>query len=199
YSLVMVLVLTGGGDDSPTVGTPDRAKARPMTAEERKVSALVTGAPVGKGLPREVNDVPDFRRPRIRSVTCREDACDIVYSLGLPGRGRILQDQQPMWRRLFSETDIQKATMTVVRDQEAAGVPPKANEEVVTGAPMLRTACDRSKHPNVDWKSATGAQILVNICQIDGFDQGAIHGQEPVAPDDETAGDTSLPRPTPGG
>ncbi len=200
YSLLMVLVLAGGGgDDDPSVGTPDRAKARPMTAQERKISALITGVPVGEGLPRERNDVPDFRRPRVRTVTCEGDACVIEYSLGLPGRGRILSDQRPMWERIFSETSVQRATMNVVRDTAAAGVPPKANEEVVPGAPMLRTTCDRSKRPNVDWKSAKGAQILANICEVDAFDQGRELRQEPIAPDDETAGDTALPRPTPGG
>jgi hypothetical protein len=201
YSLGMVLVLTGGdGDgDQATVGTPDRPKARPFTPLERQISEVIAGTRPGHRLPREETDVPRFRKPRVRSVTCEEDACDIVYTVGLPGRGRILYDQRPMWERLFSQTQVQKATMTVLRDAGAAGVPPKPGEESPEGAPLLRTTCDRSRHRNVDWKSAKGAQILQNICEVDGFEQGEVHRQEPVAPDDETAGgDPDLPRPTPG-
>ncbi|HEX2086986.1 MAG TPA: hypothetical protein VHF89_14995 [Solirubrobacteraceae bacterium] len=197
---VLLFALLGGGDDEPaTVGTPQQPKARPLTAQEREVAALVAGAPVGRGLPREQNDVEAFRRPRVKSVTCEELECEIVYSVGLPGRGRLLNDQRAIWERLFRRTPIVKATITIVRDTAAAGVPAKANEETAPGAPMLRTTCDRSGQRDVDWASARGAQILVNICEIDAFDQGEIHRQEPVAPDDETARDPDLPRPVPGG
>lgn len=200
YSVVLFVVLAGGGgeDEPESVGTP-QVKTRPLTAQEREIAALVSGAPVGQGLPREQFDVEAYRRPHVRSVTCKERECEIVYAVGLPGRGRLLSDQRPILERIFSRTPIVKTTITVVRDAAAAGVPPKANEETVSGAPMLRTTCDRSKHRDVDWKSARGAQILTNICEVDAFDQGEVHRQEPVAPDDETVGDPDLPRPTPGG
>ena len=192
YSLLMVVVLTGGDAEEPTVGTPERARTRPLTAQEREITKVVTGADPKQG--GEPTDVSRFRIPRIRSVTCKGRRCDIVYSVGLPGRGRILEDQRVIWERLFTQTDILKATITVTRDAAAAGVPPKQGEETPTGAPITRTTCDRSKRPNVDWTSAEGAQILWNLCETDGFDQGSIHGQEPVAPDDPAANDLELPK-----
>jgi hypothetical protein len=200
YSLLMVVVLTGGDEGTPEVGTPDRPKARPFTAQEREISALIAAAPVGGRLPREKNDVQAFRRPFVQSVSCKDEECDIVYALGLPGRGRILLDQRAILERIFGRTPIQKVTITVTRDADAAGVPPKPGEETPQGAPMLRTVCDRSGLRDVDWSSAKGAQILANVCEIDGFDQGEIHRQEPIAPDDEAAGQSQdLPRPVPGG
>ena len=199
YSLLMVVLLTGGDDDRSSVGTPRAAKPRPFTPLEEKVSALISGAPVGQGLPKERNDVQTFRRPNVRAVTCEGDACEVTYSLGLPGRGRILVDQRPMLERVFTQTDIQKLTLNVTRDTQAAGVPPKANEETPAGAPLLQTRCDRTKYKDVDWASAKGAQILFNICDVGGYDQGRIHRQDPVAAGDQTAGkDLDLPKPTPG-
>ena len=178
-----LIVLLGGGDDGP--------RAKPLTALERKVSGYVNGVEV-RGTER--TDVPSFRQPRVREVSCGDgEACQVTYSVGLPGRGRILVDQRRMWEQLFRRTDVVKGTMTVTRDAAAAGVPPKPGEETPTGAPLLTTRCDRSKRPNVDWSSARGAQILYNICEIQGYDQGEIHRQEPVAPDDETAGDVEKP------
>jgi len=193
YSLLMVVLLTGG-EEERTVGVPGTGKARPMTAEEQRVARLLerAHAPVPG---QEPTDVPRFRRPHIRTVTCR-DGCrqiEVLYSVGLPGRGRILQDQRPMWEVLFSRTPVVKGTMTVTRDTAAAGVPPKRGEETPAGAPLLTTRCDRSTRPNVDWGSVAGAKILHNICEVDGYDQGEIHRQEPVAPDDETAGDVEVP------
>lgn len=195
YSLVLVVLLAGGGDDDErTVGVPDRPKARPMTAQEREISRLLESA--GIASPTDSTDVQRFRRPHVKTVTCSGEGCEtieVTYSVGLPGRGRILVDQRRMWEQLFRRTDVVKGTMTVTRDAAAAGVPPKAGEETPTGAPLLTTRCDRSKRPNVDWGSAKGAQILYNICEIQGYDQGEVHRQEPVAPDDETAGDVETP------
>jgi hypothetical protein len=195
YSLVLVVLLAGGGgDDERTVGVPDRPKARPMTAQEREISRLLESA--GIASPTDSTDVQRFRRPRVRSVACSGTGCEtieVTYSVGLPGRGRILQDQRRMWEQLFRRTDVVKGTMTVTRDMGAAGVPPKPGEETPTGAPLLTTRCDRSKRPNVDWGSAKGAQILYNICEIQGYDQGEVHRQEPVAPDDDTAGAVETP------
>lgn len=194
YSLVLGLVITGGDSTGErTVGTPQRAKARPMTVEERRIARLIEGA--GVASLQEATDVQRFRRPNVRTVTCR-DGCrtlEVVYSVGLPGRGRILVDQRRMWERLFSRTKVVKGTMTVTRDVAAAGVPPKRGEETPTGAPLLTTTCDRSKRPNVDWSTARGAQILYSLCKVVGYDQGEIHRQEPVAPDDESAGELEAP------
>ena len=195
YSLVLVLVLLGGGEeDEGTVGVPDRPRARPMTTEERKISRML-GA-VGVASPTDSSDVQRFRRPHIRGVTCGGEGCETIevrYSVGLPGRGRILVDQRRMWEQLFRQTGVLKGTMHVTRDTTVAGVPAKAGEETPTGAPLLTTRCDRSKHPDVDWSTAKGAQILVSICEIQGYDQGEARRQEPVAPDDETARDVEPP------
>jgi hypothetical protein len=193
YSLVLVLVIAGGGDeDARTVGTPERPQARPMTAAERDISRILAVAP--RRL--DASDVARFRKPRIRSVTCRDDCrtVEVVYTVGLPGRGRILVDQRAMWERLFSQTAVVRGTMTVTRDAAAAGVPPKREEETPSGAPLLTTRCDRSKSRRVDWSSARGAQILQSICTVDGYDRGRRQRQEPVAPGDETAGDVGAPQ-----
>lgn len=185
YSLVLVLALSGDGGDGGD------ARARPLSPFERKVSRLVEGTkPKAAEEPR---DVVSFRQAHVRSVRCKERRCDIVYAVGLPGTGRILEDQRRMWERLFTRTSVLEASMTVTRDAAAGGVPAKAGEETPTGAPLVRTTCDRSKRRNVKWRSARGAEILASICEVDGFDQGKIHGQEPVAPDDPAGKSPDLP------
>ncbi len=161
-----------------------------MTPEERGIARLLEGA--GVASVQEQSDVKDFRAPHVRSVTCSGAGCrsvDVVYGVGLPGRGRILVDQRKMWERLFSRTDVVKGTMTVTRDAGAAGVPQKRVEETPSGAPLLTTRCDRSKQPDVDWSTAKGATILYSICKVTGYERGRPRSQEAVAPDDETARD----------
>lgn len=193
YSLVLFLVLAGDGEDERrTVGVREQPEARPMTTEERKILRLLERAPSVESI-QEGTDVQRFRRPQIRTVTCT-DGCkeiDVVYAVGLPGRGRILVDQRAMWERLFSRTPVVKGKMSVVRDAAAAGVPPKKGEETPSGAPLLTTECDRSKQPDVDWGTVRGAKILLDICKVTGYEQGKPHPQEAVAPDDETAGGVS--------
>jgi hypothetical protein len=187
YSVGLVLVLSGG-DDEPTV----RGK-RPLTSLERKVFDALQGVKAGRPAA-EPTDNSRFRAATIRRVVCTETACRIDYSVGLPGRGRILEDQRPMIRRLFADTAIVRAEFNVVRDIAAAGVPAKQGEEAANGMPLLTTRCDRSGAPDVDWQSARGAQILHNVCEVEGYARGGVTDrQEPVAPDDPAAKDLDLP------
>lgn len=174
-----LVALLGGGDDEKS-GVPAQ---RQMTPFEKRIAGLVAGVDIDRGEP---GDVADFRRPRNVSARCvGSSECTIQYSIGLPGRGRILQDQRMMWQRLFSETNVQKATMRVLRDQIAAGVPPKEGEETVTGALMLTTTCDRTRRPNVDWSRRSGLRILDRVCRAEFAGQGGRpQEQETVAPDD---------------
>ena len=193
YTVGLVLLVGGGGDDGGGRAAAPRPEPVAQSALDRQVLDALQDAK-GAKLPKEANDVPKFRRAVVRRVRCKDRACEVVYSVGLPGQGRILQDQRDMWERLFSETEVVKATMTVTRDTSAAGVPPKKGEETPAGAPMLATTCDRTKHPEVKWASATGAQILQSICEVQAYNQGEIHGQEPVAPDDPAAEQPELPK-----
>jgi len=192
YTAGLVLLVGGGGDGGDGKAAAPRPEPVAQSALDREVLDALQSAK-GAKLPKEQNDVPRFRRAVIRRVRCRELTCDVVYAVGLPGQGRILQDQRQMWERLFAGTDVVKATLTVTRDTAAAGVPPKKGEETPAGAPMLATTCDRSKHPDVKWASVSGAQILQSICEVQAYDQGEIHGQEPVAPDDPAAEQPELP------
>jgi hypothetical protein len=186
------VVLLGGGGDAAPGG--QQAKPRPLTPLERQVKSAIDDVDVKVA---EQYDVERFRKPIVRSVECKtEQACVVVYALGLPGRGRILEDQRPMLERIYRRTPVAKLTVQVVRDASAAGVPPKEGEETPSGAPMLTTECDRSTRPDVDWKKRSGAQILQNICTVGAFDQGQVHRQEPVAPDDPAADDAKIPSPS---
>ena len=181
YSVGLMVLIGGGDEESPT--SASSPPPREMSSFEKRVSSMVEGVEI-KGV-EEQYDVPDFRKPRNATARCTQTECDIRYAVGLPGRGRILEDQRPMWSKLFSETDVQRATMEVVRNAEAAGVPPKAEEETASGAVIMTTTCDRSRKPDVDWTKRSGLQILMDICEITYSDGGgAQQRQEPVAPDD---------------
>ena len=189
YTFVLVALV--GGDDGDTEG-PSRESAkprRPMSQLERQVASIVTGVDVKT---EEPTDVRGYRAPRQPSVRCAKNRCDITYSVGLPGRGRILEDQRQIWERLFAETPVRRATMNVVRDQAAAGVPPKPDEEVASGAAIMVTVCDQGKRPDVDWSRRDGVEILANICAVSYEAGGGARRQEPVAPDDPAAGDARV-------
>jgi len=93
YSLGLLALVGGfgGDDDSENRAAPAQRK---MTPFEKKVAGIVSGVDIARG---ETGDVPGFRTPRkvsVRGVGATE--CEIQYSIGLPGRGRILQDQRAM-------------------------------------------------------------------------------------------------------
>ena len=154
-----------------------------MSSFEKRVAAMVEGVDI-KGV-EEQYDVPEFRRPHNARARCSDTHCDVRYSVGLPGRGRILEDQRRMWSAIFSETEVERVKMEVVRNAETAGVPPKADEETASGAVIMTTTCDRSTRPGVDWTKRSGLQILVDICEVTYAEgNGPPQRQEPVAPDD---------------
>ncbi|HEV2814661.1 MAG TPA: hypothetical protein VGW10_15505 [Solirubrobacteraceae bacterium] len=188
---VGLLALLGGDDDGSRGG---RTTAEPPSPLEKEIGDIVTGVEI-KG---DTGDVNRFRDPILKSVECKGDTCAVVYSIGLSGRGRVLQDQRDLLAPIFARTDVQRISMLVTRDAVRAGVPAKADEETPTGSPLLETTCDRTGRDDVDWESATGAQILSNVCDVGGFEQGKRRRQEPVAPDDPAAKDASeLPEATP--
>jgi hypothetical protein len=108
-----------------------------------------------------------------------------VYESGLPGEGRIREDQRQIWERIFHETDVRQVTMQVLR---AASVgpetPAKPGEETEPGRVLLETTCDRSRKPDVDWSTRSGQQILEGICSSRGFSAGRGEGRSgrPVSP-----------------
>lgn len=189
YTIGLVLLVGGGGDSGS-------AQAEPVAKSslDKAVTRALEG--VKSTAPSDATDVPAFRRPMLRRVRCEDKSCDVVYSVGLPGRGRILQDQRPMLERLYSQTDIVKVKLTVTRDTASAGVPAKSGEETPGGAPLIASTCDRTKAPaDVEWSSASGAQILQSICDVSSFDQGKELRQEPVAKDDPAIKNPQLPEP----
>lgn len=182
YSVGLV-ALIGTGDDDASPRTSSAPRERPMSSFEQRVASIVEDVEI-KGV-EEQYDVPEFRKPRDARARCTDTECEIRYAVGLPGRGRILEDQRPIWASLFSETDVERATIEVVRDAAAAGVPPKEGEETASGAAIMTTTCDRSRKPGVDWGDRSGLQILMEICEITYMEgNGRERRQEPVAPDD---------------
>jgi len=187
YSLLLVALLGGGDSDD------DAPPPRQLNALEKQVVSIVSGVDVKA---EERGDVADFRKPTGVTARCTRggEACNIRYSIGLTGRGRILEDQRPMWQRLFTETDVQRATMFVVRDTSAAGVPPK-KEDTVSGTALLTTECDRKKAPGVDWRRRHPGELLLKLCDSHYNERGVRKKQETLAPDDPAAAGLDVPAP----
>ncbi len=144
YTVALVLILGGGSDDGggggePAPGAPQAQ--RQLDPEERKVAQIVEKTKVKVAEP---NDVAAFRQPNVQDVRC-EGACTVEYTTGLPGRGRIFEDQQQMIAGIFADESVNKLTLRVFR---AASVGPKTpakpTEETTPGSPILITECIRS-------------------------------------------------------
>jgi hypothetical protein len=110
-------------------------------------------------------------------VSCGDgEACQVTYSVGLPGTGRILEDQRKIWARIFSDTKVQRLTLRVVRGFAVGPrTPLKPNEETQAGQPLLQTTCDRSKAGDierVDWRHPDAALLFGRVCSLEEFSQG---------------------------
>jgi hypothetical protein len=123
-------------------------------------------------------DVEEFLRPEVDGVECKGAACTLHYVVDVPGRGRILEQQRDMVKRVFSDADVDKLTIRVTR-----GIPtgpeasPPTGEETIEGALLLVTSCDRGKQPGLDVEQATELEIMQALCTDDVPDQGGQHGR----------------------
>jgi hypothetical protein len=146
YTVALVLILGGGSDDDGDSAAPAGAGApqaqRQLDPEERKVAQIVEKTEIKVAEP---NDVAAFRKPDVQDVRCEDDGCTVEYTTGLPGRGRIFEDQQQMIAGIFADESVNKLTLRVFR---AASVGPKTpakpTEETSPGSPILITECIRS-------------------------------------------------------
>lgn len=159
-----MLVAVLGGDDE--AAGPAGARQAP-SALERQVAALIQSADVRAA---ELGDVEAFRRPRVTEVECADGACAVAYVIGLPGAGRIREDQATFLAPLFDRTDVQRIRLRVFRN---VVVGPdrrlKAEEETPAGTPLLDTTCDRAGAGDVDWRGADAVAVLDRLCRTTRF------------------------------
>ncbi len=173
YTAALVALL-GGGSETRTIVQRGAATHR-LTPLELQVSRAVRKATLFQN---ETTDVPAFRQPEIASIRCKT-ACRVVYSVSVPGRGRLLFQQLNMVRVIFRDTKIVRVVLRVVRvSPHGPSAIPKASEETPPGFPLLETTCDRSRlRKRVNWKTQKEAQAaLSKSCSVRAFDQGKFHG-----------------------
>ena len=135
YTVAIVALVAGDGDGDGEVRTVGESGSRPaaLSPIERRVSQAVQRAPLFQ---RESGDVAEFRRARVTSVRCKE-SCRVVYTVAVPGRGRILFQQLEMVRRILRDTDVERVVLRVVRvTPTGPAASPKGEEETVPGFPL---------------------------------------------------------------
>jgi hypothetical protein len=141
YTAGLVLLL-GGGGGSDDAKTPAETRAD-WSPTERRVATAVERNPVKV---KERNDVARFRKPSVRRVECEDGGCLVEYGTGVPGNGRIREDQQQMLARLFRDPSLDRLTLRVVRAApRALGVALKPDEESPPGLFLLETTCRRTE------------------------------------------------------
>jgi hypothetical protein len=142
YTVGLVLLLGGGGGDDDEPRTIGEIRAS-WSAKERSVAATIERNPAKAP---EQGDVVKFRKPAVRKVDCDGDACRIEYGTGVPGNGRIREDQQQMLARLFRDPSLNEVTLRVVRAApQSLGVRLKPDEETAPGVFLLETRCRRTR------------------------------------------------------
>jgi hypothetical protein len=176
-----------GGDE----GGSDGSK-RPPSKLERGVSDAVKTARLFQT---EEGDVAEFRRPNVTDVRCEDKRCRVVYAVAVPGRGRILFQQQEMVRLIFRDTSVSRVVLRVVRvAPRGPEAIPKAEEETPEGFPLSETTCDRGRlERRIDWGTQKEAQAaLGRSCTVRQFDQGGLNqggpGAERQGPDEDAGG-----------
>jgi hypothetical protein len=136
---VGLVVLLGGGSGDEASGDP-RAS---WSAREKRIARAIEMPPTKD---REIGDVPAFRKPVVDKVDCEDSSCSIVYASGLPGNGRIVEDQQPILARLYADEELDRLTIRVVRATSVGpGTAAKPAEEAPPGIMLLETRCVRSE------------------------------------------------------
>lgn len=169
YTVLAVLLLGGDGDQ-----TPEEA---PLSAVERQVERAVIAAELPQ---RDGTDVAAFRKPEPQRVECKDDHCRVVYSIAVPGRGRLLIQQSDMVRRIFDRTDVQRVRLDIVRGLPSGPLAsPAGDEETPGGLALVTTSCDRSELAREpDWSEPAARAVVSRICVTRDFNQGAQHGRK---------------------
>jgi hypothetical protein len=182
YTVLLVLLLDGGADE-----TGDRA--RPATPVERSVSAAFRGLGADA---QEKGDVVSLRRPVLKSVRCDDGACRVAYSMGVPGMGLILEEQRALLARILRIDDVDRVTFDVTREKtlRQAGDPAPAEEETTSGTPLFTLSCDRSRDRALDADAASGAEMLRRLCVLRTANQGEVHSASPPDASGGAGGDS---------
>jgi hypothetical protein len=170
YTVGLVALLSGneGSSENPR---------QQLSKLERRVSDAVKTA---RPFQTEESDVAQFRRPNVTDVRCEDKRCRVVYTVSVPGRGRVIFQQLEMVRLIFRDNpSVSRVVLRVVR---VAPTGPeairKAEEETPEGFPLSETTCDRRRlERRVDWRTQEQAQAaLGRSCTVRDFDQGGPRG-----------------------
>lgn len=158
----LAVALFAGGDDASTPSGPEPVARNEL---ERRVVALIESGPDGRATG---GDVVDFRRPRVRRVRCEGTLlCEVHYAVGVPGTGRIFEQQAPILRAVLSKTGVTELRINVVRGgPRETGVPAKEEEETITDAPLLSTTCDRRTVTDAQLRDLPVKLLLLRLCKI---------------------------------
>jgi hypothetical protein len=161
YTAVAVAIFSGGGGESG----PDGPEPVARTDLERRIGAIVEAAGDRRAV---AGDRVDFRKPRLRRVRCEGTAlCEVHYAVGVPGNGRILEQQAPMVREALTAAKVTQLRMTVVRGgPRETGVPPKREEETRVDTPLLHTDCDRRTVTDEELARISVRLLLLRLCKV---------------------------------
>jgi len=97
--------------------------------------------------------------PRVRSASCSESRCRVVYVTDIPGPGKILSDQRGIWEKLFSARELEAATLVAVSG-------PKDTPDGGTEIPdALSITCTRRRTEGVPWSRIEAAGIA-SVCRV---------------------------------
>jgi len=166
FYTVLIVVLVGGGGDDGAGGK------EPLSDLERRVERAVVA---GKLPQRDDTDIKIFRKPEAKLVECEDERCRVVYSVAVPGRGRILIQQADIVAQIFEVTAVKRVNLEVVRGTPtgpSASAP--ADEETPGGRPVLETSCDRSKlKREPDWSKPQSQAVVSRLCVTRDFNQGS--------------------------
>lgn len=154
----MLVVILGNGGDDP------KSEQESRSPLERRIAALIQGSEVSAAEP---GDVPAFRQPKVSGVNCVPDSCAVAYAIGLPGAGRIRQDQGRFLDDVFGKTDVQRIRLRVYRNVVVGPQRKlKPEEEAPAGTPLLDTTCDEAKVPGTRWTERRDALVaLTRACE----------------------------------
>ena len=177
YTIALLAVIGGGGDGGRSSMSGDERAAR-SSPQARQIRTVFAG--LEPETP-EREDRAELRRMVLNDARCTAGRCRVVYSVGVPGVGLILEQQADVLKRILEVTGADEVRFDVRREKTLRdpGDPNPAEEETVTGAPLFTLRCDRDRAKALDPRTTDAEELMERLCELRTVDMGAQHSRSP--------------------
>jgi hypothetical protein len=168
--LAIIGGIAGGDEDSGDGGGGSADTSQPEEQPEGESPPATRFRATAAQVERLFNDTLGAEsggNPRVKDAVCTRGACVVNYRSKeiVFGQDEVLRDQIPIWKMLFSDRKLKRATL--IPHSTVTSVGGKESNE-----PILRVTCDRAANRQIDWDNVDedGIKALCAYRELVRFD-----------------------------